>query len=1189
MTKSILLFLLASLVGASFTMTAEDAAPLGKLPPPKLDYSKPIQFDVQFAPVTFPKDAPKEVRSNPMPGIIGGYLEGGKVTGAYAPDISHIYHAGASPDQFEWDLCSYGPRHDTGSRNEQRGKFASSTLRLTDTQVEGTWSFQYISTKDPSKTTSPVYELNIKATAKGCGYAGTYTGKIADVPVSGDCVLAAHNIPAGMIDPANAFYQILGGSYDVIVEVQAGKAVQAWAVAGVVNVDRTWRYRNPGDAVAATFLFPADASGMTLKITDEGLDGKAVTLGGQITVTPEPKIASKMFGPASLDLNGTVISGAGKMRGKSNVGQARNYPITDPLMARSLALLKETFRGCKPTAPELLAQADQESLRGDVQPGSSEQTRYMQRLWNAGTSGEYNYYRSYIYAPWLDLDVVPNAVRYRFELIDASNQNSGIRPVIDSFEANSPRASLSPFWAKVPKNNGRNPISALRVTALDVDGKALGKPQECGITRRPAFAQDQIVTPDPKVLMELALRQAYHLTNRYYSHLYLTEAVLAAKNGVKPLSYESPHHHYPQTLLVHQEENPVRRDEYMRLLNTYVEQRNKEQFGFFKTPYHYNVALGGVAQETGRNLLNVLDLQPNSEILDRLRLWTRFFARLQQPSGSWTISHRNMLGCIGAYSLGGSFFLDQPSTPWLAFLARMRQHDSDPAFRSLERGLEEKAVSWVCNNTLRTGFSENVQQQTLSNDNGHTAPNQIEYVLYVLRHAPPAQRDVVMATDLMRRIEDLFISWDAQSQTRGMNFTFTRSLYAVEALCFLELYAQTGDPLMRAKGEALISAYLQNSDPWHGSDGLFGVSDKLRYDRFVQENDDPYWIVRWVERDRELRTTPPTAVAEQHLSVTLDQLIDGIDRVVLDLALADGKVTQALARTPTWDGPGINFYQPGTVHTRSGKALFHSVDASGLKHSADGLSGPVKLTLKPPQGEQLISITAEISAKRHALRGWRGTWMQNKKQGRVEGVTLVDTVVKGPQQIFVKVNDALNGGEAWQNWALAGAVLSNSGSATGATFINPNAGWTAQSTDLKDCALSGDTFTMTLDNEVTWHGVAERSKPDNYQCSLYKTTPESNEALLAHWELPVNGTPPYNKGEVSLNCRFLKAGTGDFPADGKLIYQTDSKPVVPGKYRLKLDGKRLGNILYGKATITGPDGKETARQFLGDVETIGKP
>ena len=48
-----------------------------------------------------------------------------------------------------------------------------------------------------------------------------------------------------------------------------------------------------------------------------------------------------------------------------------------------------------------------------------------------------------------------------------------------------------------------------------------------------------------------------------------------------------------------------------------------------------------------------------------------------------------------------------------------------------------------------------------------------------------------------------------------------------------------------------------------------------------------------------------------------------------------------------------------------------------------------------------------------------------------------------------------------------------------------------------------------------------------------------------------------------------------------------TKPVTPGKCRLKLEGKRLGSILYGKATITAPDGKKATRQFLGDVEAIG--
>ncbi|MEI7767374.1 MAG: hypothetical protein WCJ97_08055, partial [Phycisphaerae bacterium] len=169
-----------------------DPGPGSGTPPPKLDYSKPIQFDVQFAPVTFPKDAPKDVRSNPMPLIIGGYLENGKVTGAYAPDISYVYFPGGCPDDVEWALYPFGPRRESGARgdrNVQREKFASASLRLNGNQFEGAWTLRFVSSKEPSKALSPDYALSIKAAAKGSGFAGTYTGKVVQ-PESKAALLA---------------------------------------------------------------------------------------------------------------------------------------------------------------------------------------------------------------------------------------------------------------------------------------------------------------------------------------------------------------------------------------------------------------------------------------------------------------------------------------------------------------------------------------------------------------------------------------------------------------------------------------------------------------------------------------------------------------------------------------------------------------------------------------------------------------------------------------------------------------------------------------------------------------------------------------------------------------------------------------------------------------------------------------
>jgi hypothetical protein len=389
---------------------------------------------------------------------------------------------------------------------------------------------------------------------------------------------------------------------------------------------------------------------------------------------------------------------------------------------------------------------------------------------------------------------------------------------------------------------------------------------------------------------------------------------------------------------------------------------------------------------------------------------------------------------------------------------------------------------------------------------------------------------------------------------------------------------------MRFKSEALISSYLQRNDPWNGSNNAI-------YNHYMYESDDPMWIVRWVKRDRELRASPPASVAERHLTMTLDRLIDGADRLVLDLVVADGQITQALARTPTWDGPGINFWQPSRVHTRSGKALFHTVDVSALKLSPAGMTGSVKLTLTPPQGTEIRNLTVEVNAKRKFQRAWQGIWKRGKEQGRVEGITLVDPEMKGPQQIFVQVNEALSGGEAWQNWALAGAVLPASGSATAPTFNNPNAGWTAEISGLKDCTLSADTFTMTMDSEVTWHGVAERVMTTKATCT-YVTTPESKQALLGYWEVPIltrkHPTYPYT-AFLSFNGFKPRPEIGDISPENTLVYDTSWKNVIPGKYRMQFNGKRLGNVLYGTCISTGADGKASTRQFLGDVETIRTP
>ena len=1163
---------------------AKVAAP-GKVPPPKLDMTKPIIFDVQFGNYTNSPKLSRELSYNGIPLVIGGFLENGKVTGAYAPSLEFINNCGPVSDQDPYQLCPFGPRHEIEFRQGAREKFSTATLQFTGNQVVGSWTLGFVSRKDPTKIQSPQVEVSITAIATDCGYAGTYTGKLNEIPVSGDCVLVARNVPVGMIDPLHAMYQIVSDPYRVFVEVRAGKVMQALAIA---NNGGGWTggLTHYNSTATPSSLFAADATGLTLRVSDEGFDGKSVTLGGQITVTPNAAGGGRAFLPTTIKMDGIVLSGAGKMcvnAKDSKVSAARNYPLADPRVARWMELIKKTYRGAQPVPAELLAQAYEESTRSDVQPAPGEVTRYMHRKWEGKD-------RSIIYAPWFDFDFVPNAVRYRYECFDLPNDNVGT--MLGSFEAASPRASLSPIWDKVNTcNTTRHYTSLVRLTALDAEGKPLGKPQEKSFKRRLPLASEMVVTPDTTVLMDLAMRQPYYLTEYLQSHLYLTEAVVAAKNGVKPMDFRRPSGHFLQPLMAEQESDPVRRDQYLRLLTTLNHEHRLKQDGkgFFKAPLHYGASWSVIPTESGRNFLNSLDVQPDAEILDRLRLWTRYYTRWQSPSGSFPVNPGyEGFSCYGDYALTGTWFLEGPSSPVLPFMARLRQHENSPTYRAAARAIEERAVEFFRNNTLRTGIIENMQPQTICNDGGHTFANQAEYAIYVLRHAPPAQRDAVMVSDLLRRIEDLFFTWYPipLRDNSAWSIHMARSIYPIQALGLLELYALTGDPLLRFKSEALISSYLQRSDPWNGLDLI--ISNRIEI-----EGDDPMWIVRWVKRDRELRASPPTPVAERHITMTLDRLIDGADRVVLDLAVADGQITQALARTPTWDGPGINFWQPGRVHTRPGKALFHSVDTSALKLSPTGITGIVKLTLTPPQGTEIRNLTVEVNAKRKFQRAWQGSWKTGKEQGRVEGITLVDPETKGAQQIFVQVNEALMGGEAWQNWALAGAVLPASGSATAPTFNNANAGWTAEASGLKDCALTADTFTMTMDSEVTWHGVAERVMSKDKSSCRYVTTPESKQALLGYWEIPITRSkckPPY-ASNVYLNFNGFnpRPEVGDISPEDKFVYDTSWKNVTPGKYRLQFNGKRLGNVLYGTCISTGPDGKASTRQFLGDVETIRTP
>jgi hypothetical protein len=74
---------------------------------------------------------------------------------------------------------------------------------------------------------------------------------------------------------------------------------------------------------------------------------------------------------------------------------------------------------------------------------------------------------------------------------------------------------------------------------------------------------------------------------------------------------------------------------------------------------------------------------------------------------------------------------------------------------------------------------------------------------------------------------------------------------------------------------------------------------------------------------------------------------------------------------------------------------------------------------------------------------------------------------------------------------------------------------------------------------------------------------------------------------VILQCDTIKPHTWHTipkPLGEHIEYATTSKPVTPGIYEYRFDGRRLGAMVAGTVTVKGPDSKEHTCQFLGGVE-----
>jgi len=286
-------------------------------------------------------------------------------------------------------------------------------------------------------------------------------------------------------------------------------------------------------------------------------------------------------------------------------------------------------------------------------------------------------------------------------------------------------------------------------------------------------------------------------------------------------------------------------------------------------------------------------------------------------------------------------------------------------------------------------------------------------------------------------------------------------------------------------------------------------------------------------------------------------------------------VRQAIATTPTWDGPILDYPQPGRLHWQEGMALFHAVDASKLTVGPKGLGGDLVVQLKAPMPESKpVATTFRIEA----MLGGR-MWSGRHDGGRADGELRPQATAKA-SRLWFEVDRAVTGGEAWQNWALAQLDL------PGATAVpnraprwlgNGNAGWSAE-VQTAEVTLTDTTLSGTMKAKINYFGFRDGLKGDaKYQLAAF----EQGLSFLAYW----------NTSEKFFGKKTSGRKEGQYtmamnpkPLGEHIEYVTSSKPVIPGDYEYRLDGHRLGDLVAGTVRIKGPDGKEHTCQFLGGVE-----
>ena len=1166
---------------ASIWVHTTEAATPTEPEPVKPDLSKPVWVIIQCDKTAPPQMSAEQKKTHgglahglffKAPAGVGFALERGKVTRPWLSSVAWI-GSGTGADVLNWTHTPISFRDGFRFTYEQFSlvEAAIAADRFT-VRMQGTCRQTDTHVPEPI-----AFDLNLAGTIAGARMEGTWKGTIGGFPCQGTCVGAVLQAASAALDPANAVYQIMSYPQGVaaVVEVRGGKGV-----AGLALRKRAGGGESP--AVLAK-LFDVDVSALMVTAGEPNVAGRSGKLKGTLRIAGVGDMSVEDLEISPTGFGGYLRSKEGSSR-HSNAPTAespigiRAYPIDDPVASQWKRWMQAVYAGTAPLDQTIAQEVRREAETLVCLPAPSQATQFLHRYVGFGMS--------FIYAPWFDFKPVDGAKRYRFAVGPAS------------FEAETPTAWLSPIWENLPPGG-----HGVTLTALDAGGKPVGEAQKRSFTKRAPFGGETARgIADDDLARDVALRYPRALVERHYENIVSLWAEIASPPHDLPYMNAPRVTHDPFAVLARWSPDAGERARSSRLADAwkilYIPTLRRTPLGSTEDYFSF-----GFVQQTLNNYLSTHEATNNPRLLEEARHWADVVSRLIQPNGSWTWIYTNggfsdpdaKRRIYAPFMNVGRGAMDHDAAPYVNFYGRLRKLTGDDRHRDTEL----KGVHWLMHNSLRDGYWPHQQQQSDPADSHLANTMAIECLEYLLERAPATVANAVLAEELARYIEDRWIEWGPISRIGGGQMT--NSGQVPMALNYLRLWRVTGKALHRAKAEALFHSYLLDHDPVLGlpQGGSLSAGTSITFNRYLAEYDDPAWALRYLELRRALDRAPATKAISPDNAVSVLRLQDGVakaepiglylnlqhqrlpspspqrsaDPVYVYLDAQGGKVRHAIATTPNWDGPILDYPQCGRLHWQDGMALFHDVDASTLTVGPKGIQGEVVVHLKAPLPDrQPVAASYRIEA------AMDGRMLAGRHDGGLLAGEVRPPAAANAEHLWFEMDRAVLGGEPWQNWALAQFDLPGITAVKGRAprwLGNGNAGWAAE-VQAADVKLTDATVSGTMKANVNYFGFRDGTKDDvKYHLAAW----EQGLSFLAYWNTSESffGRPTPHKPERGSYIKYTPLGL-------HLEYFTSSQPVTPGQYEYRLDGRRLGDVVAGTVTVKGPDGKEHTCRFLGGVE-----